>query len=445
MKKVFFLIVCSLLVLSSCSRDELYEENSDEIANNVESSFNKANVRNNVRNNKPIYSRKEIIIQYEKSATDIQKNAFRSAHGIYNSSYGNNNAFTILGTYIPCDLCPGRTIEKWTYYPNSNINIEHKLGSIKDDLDDDDLDGVVLNVDLEFVINTDALSNTFSANTNTSYYSNIKSSNSGVTVGVFDTGLNANFPDFSGTSFMYNATVESDHIYGVNSGWNFVENNHNTFDDNLDAHGSIVTSIIVRKLNALNIPFQIMPLKVADSYGQVSYFKLVCALNYGLPRMDIANLSIGWSEDLTVELSNSILSYIIAANPNTLIVASAGNSYNTINDNDINNHIPSGLPFSNILSIGSSNSSNQLSYFSNKGATTVDFLARGENIPFQYIPMTAVPVSGTSFSTPYVAAIASKILYESNMTATPSNILDALIASGVDYPYPIIKHQKIIN
>ena len=138
------------------------------------------------------------------------------------------------------------------------------------------------------------------------YSSFIKSSNDGVTIAVFDTGLSmvgySGSPLFS-SQFLYNAS--SDGIPETISGWDFVNNDEESFDDNLGLHGTAVAKIINENLPTT--PHQIMPLKICNSEGKGSYFNLVCALNYALEhRVEVLQMSVGWYDNDSGDLFDNI-------------------------------------------------------------------------------------------------------------------------------------------
>ena len=249
------------------------------------------------------------------------------------------------------------------------------------------------------------------------YGSHIALNNQGVTIAVMDTGLNpalgtaAFFPP----RFLYNAT--SSGIPGVYSGWDYVNNDHDCADDDPNQHGTAVTSVITRQLNTYGIPYQIMPMKVCNSLGKGSYFNLLCSLNFALERkVDIVQMSLGWY-NLHGTLADTIFTNLIqrysAVVPNLVIVCSAGNDGDLFwinSNNDTNYHYPSSFTLNQIIAVASckSNYSN-ISSFSNYGATSVDFFAKGEDIPF-----LLNSIRGTSFASPIVAAKTALFKYQTN-------------------------------
>ena len=111
-----------------------------------------------------------------------------------------------------------------------------------------------------------------------------------------------------------------------------------------------------------------------------------------------------------------------------LFVAAAGNDYG--NDNDTSPHQPSNVNLPNVVSVASSDSSEDLSGFSNYGATTVDIVAPGSSIRSTFSGGSTATYSGTSMAGPQVAG-AVALLYSANPELPYLDCKQALL-DGVD-------------
>ena len=219
-------------------------------------------------------------------------------------------------------------------------------------------------------------------------------------------------------------------------GYDFV-NNIGIADDN-HGHGTQVTSVILDALDPYDVPVAIMPLKISSWSGAVSLWDMYCAINFAVQNgANIVNISAGW-----YGAPNIVIHKIIEDHPEILFVVSAGNEgFNT--DIIENTHFPSGfhmfdnpnpgfpnIEFSNLISVGAMDETrSDLAWFSNFGKLSIGIVAAGENITAstpcdgpECADSTTV-VSGTSFSAPYVTAVAAAMM-KCLEDPTPSNTTD---------------------
>ncbi|MBF04112.1 MAG: hypothetical protein CMP76_12525 [Flavobacterium sp.] len=431
-KKTSYLCLL-LLVLFSCTNEATYDQN-----------FSNENLKSNETNNVnrlmsrtalPRYSNDKLIVRFAPGVADSIKADLRDIHGVTN--------------FKLCEHCSDDTIELWMF--GNGINIEPKKSAIEQGSGG----GVeaIVDVDYEFTFGIDLNNPDLGTANDYNYHSYIKSVNDGVTIAVLDTGI---APTIGGadnavftTPFLYNA--DGDGNPSILSGWDFVNHDHNTFDDNNGRHGTVVSSIITSILNesASAIPHQIMPLKVCDQYGKASYFDFLCATNFGLEHADILQMSLGWYDDGFGDFLNTIISSLINENPEVIIVTSAGNQQN---NNDILPHYPSGYTHDNIIAVAAANKyanetiyfgTSNIANFSNYGLESVDVFSRGENIPFLGYGM-----SGTSFAAPFVTGVIARNKYEHPGLST-AELLFQVINSGIVCPTSFdtakkVKFNKII-
>ncbi len=370
----------------------------------------------------PKYSKTELIIKFKNDVSDLEKNKARKQYAVVSYEY--------------CDLCTDLLIEKWNF--GEDANIEDKKLSIQSGSGGPE--GIITNVDNEFTFHLENENNTnLSVEGLYDYSSQIVGTNSGVTLAVLDTGIDANYPLFD-VPFLYSSDGVS--VSGETSGWDFVNHDNDFFDDFNLIHGTKVSYIINKKLKEAAIPHQILPVKVCDANGIATYFDILCGLNYALPRVHIIQMSLGWYDDNSYV--NSIFNDLVDEFSNVLIVTSAGNS--AVN-NDVVSHYPSSYPQVNILAIAAANTDlSDIADFSNYGINNVDFYAPGEEILFYDLVGIPLPISGTSYAAPLVAAKAAKILYDSGMTHSTDQIIDDLNTIGTDQTYSkSVKYSKLLN
>lgn len=355
-----------------------------------------------------MYSMTELIVQYGPSVSEAGKNNIR-------------NQFQVLA-YEVCAHCDG-TIEKWDFGPGGDI--EHKYATAKEK--EAEAEGMFM-VDREFDFFAETPPPTLSGGTGEMDYSaRIVAANSGVTIAVLDSGVDPNYPSFTG-AFLYRNESE---VTEIQSGWDYVEEDNNCYDDNEEVHGTAVASIINNYLSDHGVPHQILPIKVANAAGTVSLFDAYCGISYAASVSDIIQMSFGWYDDGEDEdaFTNDIFGSLIEKYKNqVLFVTSAGNSGG---NNDAIFHYPSNYDKKNNIAIAAANEMlDDLAGFSNFGALSVDFVSLGTAIPFVNSTGEEVPIFGTSFSAPQVTAIAARQLYLFGMNLTPIEIVSRLQLIG---------------
>ena len=226
-----------------------------------------------------------------------------------------------------------------------------------------------------------------------------------VRVAIGDTGVNPNITDFA------------QNLWG---GYNFVANNGNYFDDH--GHGTNVASIIGAKgnngqgLTGVAWNTSLMHFKVCDAGGDCYSSAIAPAINYAWQNFAIAiNLSLGNAPTTSYD-TLQFEAIKNARDNNMVVVASAGNlGVNLENPGQLVS--PACIPFANVIAVGSTNSADSRSGFSNYGQYRVELGAPGESIlgftpsgSFQYY-------TGTSQAAPHVAGalelVKSKYPWES--------------------------------
>lgn len=257
----------------------------------------------------------------------------------------------------------------------------------------------------------------------------------GVVVGVIDTGVDLQHPDLAGNISPFSADVATDRM--------------NPTAQDESGHGTMVAGIIAAKRNntgTMGVAFESTILAAraddpdsCDSEDECTFFDRDIARGIRLAlthNARVINISLGG------EGFNSVVLQAVreAAARGVLVVISAGN------DNEVD---PSGfaslandpLVRGHVLIVGSTDSLNQISSFSNHAGRLADLflVAPGEGIlaPFPQDKCDPGPGtclargSGTSFAAPHVAGAAA-LLAQMFPNLTGKDIFDILLMSATD-------------
>lgn len=220
-------------------------------------------------------------------------------------------------------------------------------------------------------------------------------------VAVLDTGTDSTHPAFNGRVIPT----------GVNTSTS--GNRNDSSDDN--GHGTQVAGVII---DSTLDNITVKPYKVLDNYGQGTLLTLaagiICAVN---DNVDVINMSISFAESSEV-LKEAVK---LADRNNILLVAAAGN--------DSSNTLYYPASYDGVIKVGAINQSGVIANFSTRGED-VDFAAPGVNIYTTNIGGKYKTVSGTSFSSPLVAALAATMLSFDPMLST-EDVLEILIENSI--------------
>jgi thermitase len=238
-------------------------------------------------------------------------------------------------------------------------------------------------------------------------------------VAVIDSGVDVNHPDlreniWTNPGEIPDNGIDDDrngYVDDVN-GWDFFNNDNSVYDPvDVDDHGTHVAGTIAAKgdnaLGVVGVNWQakIMPLKfIGPNTGRTT--DAVKALDYALNKgVKISNNSWGGSNH-----SQSLRDAIARADAaGHLFVAAAGNGgLDRIGDDtDAAPFYPASYDLPNIVSVAATNSRDELSSFSNFGATSVDLAAPGVSIRSTMPGGGYGTMSGTSMASPHVAGVAA--------------------------------------
>ena len=171
-------------------------------------------------------------------------------------------------------------------------------------------------------------------------------------------------------------------------------------------HGTMVAGLV--RLVAPTA--KIMPLTVFGADGKGDLYDVVRAIYYAVDHgATVINMSFSleqWSKELVRALN-------YASDHNVVCVASAGNG------GQETMVFPSG--FRGVISVGSTDSLNHRSLFSNYGRAAVRLFAPGEGLVTSFPGNRYALVSGTSFSTALVSGAAALVL-DRNNTLVPEDV-----------------------
>jgi serine protease len=242
-----------------------------------------------------------------------------------------------------------------------------------------------------------------------------KSTGSGVTVAVIDTGVDATHPDLAGQ-----VLTGYDEINGTAGA---------TTDPN--GHGTHVAGTIAALtgngvgVSAIAPDTKILPIRVlgADGSGYMSTAAngIVYAADHGA---NVINMSLG-SEDQDSSVSTAIT---YARSKGVVVVAAAGNERQSGS--------PASYPAADagVIAVAATDSTDTVASYSNQGSY-VDVAAPGSSILSTYPTALAssgyATLYGTSMASPHVAAVAA-LLKAYNPSLTPDQVEQALESSAVD-------------
>ncbi|PLT31026.1 S8 family serine peptidase [Peribacillus deserti] len=237
-----------------------------------------------------------------------------------------------------------------------------------------------------------------------------------VKIAVLDTGINYDHPDLSSGQIL--------------PGYDFVNDDADPLD--YVGHGTMVSGVIAAQANnhkgiagvaAKNPNIKILPVKIGSAKG-AEIADEIRGIDYAIKQgADIINISFGSEESSQAEYD----AISRAVSKGILVVSSAGNE----GEYKFPVSFPAAYP--EVLSVGSTDSKDKLSVFSNTGEA-IDLAAPGENIA---VPTRRggydLKAAGTSFSAPIVSGLAGLMLSADN-TLEPYEIEYLLERSAYKMP-----------
>ena len=267
---------------------------------------------------------------------------------------------------------------------------------------------------------------------------------SNVVVAVIDSGVKYDHEDISDNIWINSNEIPANDIDDDGNGYiddvygyDFANYDSDPMDDN--DHGTHCSGIIAAKGdNGVGISgaahrAKIMAVKFLTASGSGSESGAIDAIIYAVDNgAKILNNSWGGSS-----YSQAVYDAISYANAHdVLFIAAAGNSSS---NNDAYPSYPANYDLPNVISVASTDHSDQLSNFSNFGMT-VDLAAPGSDILSTVINGGYESFSGTSMATPYVSGAA--VLLRSNFPKLSALETKELLLSTVD---PLNNLQGVVT
>ncbi|MEG4144760.1 S8 family serine peptidase [Microcoleus sp. Pol12B5] len=264
-----------------------------------------------------------------------------------------------------------------------------------------------------------------------------------IIVAVTDSGVDYNHEDLIANIWTNSGEIPGDGIDNDGNGYTDdvrgydLYNNDNDPSDDL-GHGTHIAGTIGAIGNnrigvtGINHNVSLIPLKIGSRIAP-DLVSITRGIRYATTKgADVINAS--WN----VPDSRALFDAISEANSaGILFVAAAGNNSS---NNDIRPSYPANYDLPNVISVAATDRNDQLAFFSNFGASTVDLGAPGRNI------LSTVPgnnygfYDGTSMAAPHVAGAAALLLAQ-DPTLTVAQLRNSIL-STVD-PLPSLAGRTV--
>jgi subtilisin family serine protease len=256
-----------------------------------------------------------------------------------------------------------------------------------------------------------------------------------IVVAVTDTGVDFTHPDLASQRWVNtldpvdNVDNDGNGLVDDWSGWDFVNDDNDPFDDN--RHGTHVSGTIGATGNngigvaGVNWDVKIMALKfLSGASGQGSTADAIASTLYAADHgADVSSNSWGGGP-----YDQALLDAIeYGASRGMLFVAAAGNDSQ---NNDVTPTYPATYDSPAVLAVAATDHNDGLAFFSSYGAKTVDLGAPGVGILSTTPGNTYSTFDGTSMATPHVAGAAA--LVENRFPGATLYGIKALLMNSVD-------------
>jgi YD repeat-containing protein len=229
-------------------------------------------------------------------------------------------------------------------------------------------------------------------------------------VAVIDSGVDFTHPDLRGNQWTNSKETENgqdddgDGLADDLHGWDWVAASNAIRDE--QGHGTVIAGLIAAQgNNAVGISgvmwrASVMSLRVLDETGTGDVANAVEAIDYAVAH-GARVINCSWGMDEPSESLRDAISR--AARRGVLFVCSAGNDGRNI---DGTPYYPASFELENLISVASTDNSDQLTTWSNWGTARVHVGAPGEKILSTKMGGGYKSVSGSSASAPLVAGVA---------------------------------------
>lgn len=233
-----------------------------------------------------------------------------------------------------------------------------------------------------------------------------------VKVAVFDSGINKYHDAF------YNKQSESRLIF--DGAKDYVNDDDDPSDDN--GHGTAVAGVIAESTSD-NV--KIIPIKVSDSEGKGNSAILLQGVMDIYQDVDVINISMGIATseygESNMEIADRVFKKV--SESGTIVVCSAGNDGGPVN-------YPACSPYT--IASAAVDSNDTVTNFSSHG-DSIDFATPGAllKLPSHESNNGYITASGTSFSSPFLAAAMAMVETE-NPSYSYTDVIDALKVNAID-------------
>lgn len=271
---------------------------------------------------------------------------------------------------------------------------------------------------------------------------NVTKGSNSVTVGVVDTGIDYNHPDFAGRAIIKGKDVSTcdSSINELKSSGGRCSKPKQPDNDPMDTngHGTHVAGTIGAATNnslgvaGINWDVTLVAVKVLGAGGAGGLSEIAEGLRDAADRgVDVINMSLGGIGTCSQgSMIHAAVEY--AKSRGVTIVAAAGND-----NNDATSFVPAACP--GVITVGATGPNDERAAYSNFGSR-VDLAAPGGNkgaaqcrqsncINSTWIGGKYSSIQGTSMAAPHVSGVAALMLAQ-NSALTPDDIKRCLIESG---------------
>ena len=242
-----------------------------------------------------------------------------------------------------------------------------------------------------------------------------------VVVAVIDSGVDYTHPDLMNNIWTRPQIIKAYEDDGLKTegpvddlhGFNVLDDSGDAMDDN--GHGTHCAGIIGAEggndigIAGVNWTVKIMPLRFMDADGAGTTKDAIEAISYVINRkkagVNVRIISASWGSTIKSRALEDVIRK--AGAEGILFVAAAGNASS---DNDVKPHYPASYDLNNVISVAAVNRNDELTAFSNYGATSVHIAAPGQQIVSTWLQHGFEEKQGTSMATPFVAGVAALVL-----------------------------------
>ncbi|MBN8457570.1 MAG: S8 family serine peptidase [Verrucomicrobia bacterium] len=266
---------------------------------------------------------------------------------------------------------------------------------------------------------------------------NITTGSNSVVVAVLDVGVDYNHPDLAPNIWSHPTTGKH--------GYDYSDNDDDPMDNSAASaqahgHGTHISGTIAGVgNNATGVTgvcwnAKIMAMKVGDAAGSMDSAAAVSAMRYASDNGAKAmNCSWGGGGGSPGDSMDVEIGY--ARDHGVIVCCAAGNGGfdGTGDNNDATPEYPANYPKDNIISVAASDRNDNLTSFSNYGATTVHLAAPGKEIRSTIPNNQYTSHDGTSMATPHVVG-AVALVWAADPTLTYSQVRTRLLSKADQKP-----------